>query len=230
MTQDSKDVLIVDDHDLMGNALCALLAQIRPEWCSQQFRSGQDVLDYLGTDSHVKLIILDLFMPGVNGFDLIGEIAIRYPHISLITISASKDPKHVAQAMQLGSQAYVPKASPSEQIADAIQKVLDGEKYLPADISLDLESEQEFHNQPYEIETALDDIRNKLTERQLQIFFLLGQGKSNKEIARDLFISTNTVKIHVSAILKALSLNNRAQTGIVSKMIQETENRNHTVF
>ncbi len=230
ISEKSVDVLIVDDHELMCNALTALLEHIKPQWRTQQLASGRDIFAQLAGNNNVQLILLDLFMPEIDGFELIEKVVTRYPIIPIVTVSASEDPIHIQKALDLGSRAYITKSSPSDVIAQAIKTVLAGGKYLPLAI---LNSSVTNNNQSIDMdnkETTSSEIRGKLTERQLQIFYLLGQGKSNKEIARDLFISANTVKIHVSAILHALSLKNRAQTGIVSKMLQEKEsftNNNH---
>lgn len=193
-------ILVVDDHPLIQQALAAALPQLD---------GAIDVLAALDRDStraalarhpNCALVLLDLALPGAHGFDLLGELVRDYRRIPVVVLSATHDRATVATALAAGARGYVAKTSTPDELIDAIRTVLGGGRSVTSD-----------YERP---RTAIADLPVAvygLTQRQADVLRLLIQGKPNKLICRDLELSEGTVKVHVSAILKALNVRTRSE-------------------
>ena len=144
------------------------------------------------------LVLLDLMLPGINGMAFLGVLRKRFPSLPVVILSALDDPDTVARAMRQGASGFVPKYSSSEDLLDALRQVMAGVVFLPQQL-------QEAHSGRSLAE------RYGITAGQMRVLELLGQGKTNREIADLLGLTEGTVKIHVSAIFKALKVSNRGQ-------------------
>jgi DNA-binding NarL/FixJ family response regulator len=188
-------------------------------------KDSKQVKEMVESHLDLDLILLDYFMPGTDGYTLITMLCDRYPAIPVIIISAPDDPVLMHKMLYHGVAGFIPKASPQELIIRAIQHVLSGGTYIPPEL---IESgsrvSQEGGNQAALLNRPLSlmessEIFSKLTHRQLEVLSLLAKGETNKNISRHLNVSENTVKVHVTAILKALGVSNRTQAVIVSKKL-----------
>lgn len=166
-------------------------------------------LEMLAADSDIDLILLDLLLPGTSGKALLGVLRKRYPGIPVVVLSGQDDPETVSRVMRQGASGFAPKSSSTEALLDALHRVLDGETFLPARYRDSGE-----HATNGGGKTFAD--RYGLTNAQLRVLELLAQGKTNRQIADLLKITEGTVKIHVSAILKALNVANRSQALLVA--------------
>ena len=133
----------------------------------------------------------------------------------VIVLSASDDRLHVLQAVNLGAAGFIPKTSSSRVMLSALKLVLSGGVYLPPAL-LD---QGDHGNEPPAAKTGAEGAAAFLTPRQREVLALLGQGKSNKEIARVLNLAEGTVKLHVTAILKALNVNNRTRAVVAASQL-----------
>lgn len=209
--------LIVDDHAFVCVGLKATLLDGLSDIKVSTASDGTKALDILLNDS-IDLAVIDLFMPsGDGGFDFIDTVCQTYPRLPVIVLSASESPTHIRKCLDIGAMGFVAKSAPKEILFTAITKVLTGRRYIPEALL----SIQNNNGQGEEdLEKKVDGITELLTERQLDILKLISKGLSNKLIARELFLSENTVKVHVSAILRALSLSNRTQVGLVGQKLE----------
>jgi DNA-binding NarL/FixJ family response regulator len=210
-------VLIVDDHAFVCVGLKATLLDELSDVKVSTASDGAKALDILLNNS-IDLAVIDLFMPGGDGgFDLIGTVCQIYPKLPIIVLSASENPAHIRKCLDIGAKGFVTKSAPKEILFTAITKVLTGQRYIPkALLSIQNDSAQD----EGDLQQTADGVTELLTERQLDILKLIAKGLSNKLIARELFLSENTVKVHVSAILRALSLSNRTQAGLVGQKLE----------
>jgi len=155
-------------------------------------------------------VLLDLTLPGKHGFELLCELRHDFAHLPVVVLSATEDRDTVMRAINDGAMGFIPKTSKTEVLIAALRLVFSGGVYLPP-------SAFSMHSGPMVTESRLPAPATRsprdvgLTERQAQVLALLVQGKSNKLICRDLRLSEGTVKVHVSAILKALNVRSRAQ-------------------
>jgi DNA-binding NarL/FixJ family response regulator len=209
-------VLIVDDHQLIRAALRDLLLSHFTELDCVQAGTADEVLTELGRQP-CDLAIIDLFIPGETPFVLIRKLSERWPVLPLVVVSASDNPAHISECIKLGVLAYVNKGAAMEQIVAAVNAVLTGKSYFPqAGSAL---SRQGLAHEEILPTVDLEKVISSLTDRQLDIVRLVAEGKSNKQIARERNLSDNTVKVHVSAILKILGLSNRTQIGLLAQKL-----------
>lgn len=211
-------ILIVDDHSFVCAGLKATLLDRLDDIQVTTTQRGDEVLSIV-TNKGIDLIILDLFMPGgYGGFGLIGLLHDRYPCIPIIVLSASENSAHIKKCFELGVRGFVTKSAPKEALFEAIEKVLDGDQYVPKYL---IEAVPEVARVIDEVDSGvnIEIIAELITDRQFDILNCISRGHSNKQIARELDLSENTVKVHVSAMLKSLGLSNRTQAGILGQKL-----------
>ena len=209
--------LIVDDHAFVCVGLKATLLDGLSDIKVSTASDGAKALDILLNGS-IDLAVIDLFMPGGDGgFDFIDTVCQTYPKLPIIVLSASENPAHIRKCLDIGAKGFVTKSAPKEILFTAITKVLAGDRYIPSAL---LTAQGDGGRGNSDFQASADNVTQLLTERQLEILALISKGLSNKLIARELFLSENTVKVHVSAILRALSLSNRTQAGLVGQKLE----------
>jgi DNA-binding NarL/FixJ family response regulator len=155
-------------------------------------------------------VLLDLTLPGKHGFELLCELRHDFPQLPVVVLSATEDRDTVMRAINDGAMGFIPKTSRTEVLIAALRLVFSGGVYLPP-------SAFSMQSGPMTAESRLPAPATRsprevgLTERQAQVLALLVQGKSNKLICRALDLAEGTVKIHVTAILRALNVSNRTE-------------------
>ena len=204
-------ILVVDDHPLICEALRQVLKALDKDIDLLEAGNGRQALAEAGRNESLDLILLDLALPDADGFEVLGELRERYPSFPVVVLSASEQPEAVMRALDAGAMGFIPKTSSNELLLGALRLVLSGGVYLPAEV-LRHAPAPTLARKPSGAETGYRDIG--LTERQAQVLALMVQGKPNKLICRELTLAEGTVKIHVTAILKALGVSNRTQAVI----------------
>jgi len=193
-------VLVVDDHPLILQALERWLPQVEPALGVLRAANRDQTLTVLARHPDCALVLLDLTLPGARGLELLAELRHDHPHLPVIVLSATHDRATVGAALAAGARGYVSKTATPDALLDAVRTVLAGGRDVTADVGGALASVPGVPAQ------ALG-----LTQRQAEVLQLLVQGKPNKLICRDLRLSEGTVKVHVSAILRALNVHTRSQ-------------------
>jgi len=160
----------------------------------------EETLTALARHPDCALVLLDLTLPGAHGLDLLVQLRRDFPALPVVVLSATHDRATVGSAMSAGARGYIAKTSTPVELLDAVRTVLAGGHSVTTDMAPAMPS---LGGVPG---TSLG-----LTHRQADVLRLLIQGKPNKLICRDLRLSEGTVKVHVSAILKALNVRSRAQ-------------------
>jgi DNA-binding NarL/FixJ family response regulator len=209
-------IIIVDDHQLIRSGLRDLLKDKFPEVSIHEADNGPSALNQI-EQFDFDLAIVDLFMPGETAFVFIRKLCDKRPELPVLVLSASEDDAHIRKCIDLGACGFIPKSAAQTDLLNAIQTTLAGGVYMPARLDKHDSSEPASHDD-YSIDN-LNEVTARLTNRQLEILCMVAQGKSNKQIARDCSLSDNTVKVHVSAILKSLNLNNRTQIGLLGQRL-----------
>ena len=222
-------LLLVDDHSLFRRGLRALLEQDeRFEVCGEAGDVGE-ALRALGRLSP-DVILLDNHLPGVRGVDALPSIKDAAPRARVLMLTVSEDAQDLAAALQAGADGYLLKTVESDQLCDAIVKVLDGDSVVSPEMMTKLVSA--FRTLPasdsapaplvpagQDSRAPSADARNgealqTLSPREREILALIARGDSNKLIARALDIAETTVKIHVQHILRKLELSSRVQAAV----------------
>jgi DNA-binding NarL/FixJ family response regulator len=198
-------ILIVEDHALVREAMAQTVARLEPGVVCVEARSSEEALAHLEGDSAWDLAVVDLMLPDLNGFSLLGVMAKRFPDVPTMVVSALDDPVSVRRALKAGASGFVSKASSGDELCRAVRIVLDGGAYAP-----DVAPQGPTHKPG----APLCE-RFGLTAAQSRVVELLGQGKTNREIADLLGLSEGTVKVHMSAIFRALNVKNRSQALVV---------------
>jgi DNA-binding NarL/FixJ family response regulator len=211
----AKRVLIADDHPLYREALRAVVPHACPEAEIFEACTQAEVLSQVVSDSVFDLIVLDLNLPGAEGYSCLRQTRGIAKLTPIIVVSALDDAAIMGQAVLAGATAYVPKSASRQVLVDAIRIIMEGGTYMPAQAMAALRTAQAGPPTADERGTTADE----LTSRQKRVLKLLAEGFSNKHIARDLEISEITVKAHVSAILKKLGVSNRVQAAIEARRV-----------
>ncbi len=194
-------ILVIDDHPLIQEALAQLLPQLG---AATEVRSATDAASataILDNEPDVTLVLLDLALPGTRGLDLLADLMLDYPGVPVVVLSATHDQATVNAALAAGARGFIAKTADAQELLNAIRQVHGGGDYLTTDITPAPEGDG--------VRIAPGALG--LTSRQADVLMLLVQGKPNKMICRDLKLSEGTVKVHVSAILKALRVHSRTQ-------------------
>lgn len=203
--------VIADDHPLFRDALKQTLAGMFPGSQLEVAGSLDDLIALVDNLDDVDLILLDLKMPGVQGFSGLMYLRAQFPNIPVVVVSANEEPQVVHRAFDLGASGYIPKSSPLDYMHDALKSVLEGELFVPEGIDLDAASDAES-----------DEIIKRmatLTPQQVRVLMMLQEGLLNKQIAYEISVSEATVKAHVSAILQKLQVESRTQAVIAANRV-----------
>jgi DNA-binding NarL/FixJ family response regulator len=213
-------ILVVDDHPLICEALRQVLQALDRQLELLEASTCAEALELTGGNPDISLILLDLALPGVDGFETLRQLRDRFPDIPVVVLSASEQPESVMRAIDGGAMGFIPKTSSSQLLVGALRLVLSGGTYLPPEVLRRHEAIAPTAPQPPGTPAQLREPREiGLTDRQSQVLALVVQGKPNKLISRDLNLAEGTVKIHVTAILKALGVTNRTQAVVaISKL------------
>ncbi|MFC5742996.1 LuxR C-terminal-related transcriptional regulator [Dyella tabacisoli] len=217
-------ILIADDHRLIVEGVKLKLAELDPDTEFSVAMDMDELRQAIHHESPPDLALIDITMPGVRGNQHLAEFIGTLPNVPVIVLSGSEDPALMKEVLAMGVQGFIPKAYSPDVMLSAIRLVLSGGVYVPP-MMLQEASGLTFPVDAHEasdssLEATLEErLRKLLTERQVDVLRLLSQGKPNKVIARDLGISEGTVKIHLAAIFRALSVRNRVEAVVASRRI-----------
>jgi len=188
-------VLVVEDQYFFRLALRTTIDSREDMSIVAETDKGQDALP-LCREHRPDVVIMDLRLPGMSGFDAIDAIHKELPGIGILVLSNYEGSEDVYRALQTGALAYLTKDAGAEELVNAIVSVRNGRRYLPPAISALL---------------AQRLPGSELTDRELDVLRMLVKGRSNREAAETLGIAENTVRIHVSRILDKLGVADRTQ-------------------
>jgi len=192
-------ILVVDDHPLYREGMVSALRARLPELEVLGAGSAEEGLAVLEANPDTDVVLIDLRLPGMDGFGALAAYAARFPTVPRVLISGQEGADIAKRAFDAGASGFIPKSLPVEEVAAAIRRVLEGGVFAPSQRKL-----QE---------------AGGLTLRQLEVLRLLGEGYTNKEIARALEISERTAKAHVAAIFEALGADNRTQAVVEAQRL-----------
>lgn len=200
-------ILIADDHPMMREALRTTFEDESDLVVKWEASNGMDAIS-LAETHRPDVILMDLLMPGLDGLEAVRQIIKKNPQARILVITSLEDEEKVIAAIQAGALGYFPKTAPRSFLLEAIRKVADGVPYLPTGIA------QKLFNGIRKMKTAPLErsvVDEPLTGRQDEILALLGEGRSDSEIGKALFLSEATVRSHIYNILQRLGLESRSQ-------------------
>ncbi len=201
-------LLVVEDHALVREGLLGLLTQLEKDMVLKGVGDFESALSLLDAEDDVDLLLLDLAMPGIDGFAGLDILRKRFPALPVVVVSAFDDVPTVTRVMNLGASGFIPKAYSGEALLSALREVLDGNIFVPGESNgACLDSVKPVPSSQMSVQPA----EIGLTDRQSQVLALMVRGLSNRDIAEQLELSEGTVKIHVTAVFKTLGVNSRTQ-------------------
>ncbi|MGQ9455549.1 MAG: response regulator [Armatimonadota bacterium] len=198
-------ILIADDHAILREGLRGLLEECDDIVVVGEATNGSETLDK-ARQFKPMILLLDLIMPGMGGVEVLETLATEELPTRTIVLTGVDDDELLIRSIKSGAMGYLLKDVASSQLVDAIRKVAEGGCWLPPDLTGKLF--RGIAKRPQSDESAKLSL---LTARELEVLKLLGEAKSNVQIAEELFISEHTVKVHVSRILEKLGLSHRAE-------------------
>ena len=196
-------ILIADDHALLRDSLALLLTgRFGSDLQLLHAENGHVALQQFQTHADLDLILLDIDLPDIHGFQVLKQLALQSPNIPVIAVSGSDAPKFIRQCIALGASGFISKTSSGKTMLSAIELVLNGGSYVPREAFEDEgDPRRPNHGKP----------TPALTLRQVEVLKLVRKGLPNEAIAEVLGIGLTTVKSHVRSILESLGVKNRTE-------------------
>lgn len=218
-------LLVVDDHALVREGLRQVLRQLGGAVTVLEAASGSEALRLASDHPDLDVVLLDLHLPGADGFSILDALRARHPELPVIVLSGSGERSDMLGAIDRGAMGFIPKTAATKVMLGALRLVLSGGVYLPPEVLAGAGLHGGLTEMPV---AAVPSAAGKrpasppdlgLTERQAQVLARMVEGKSNKVICRELGMAEGTVKIHVTAILRALKVSNRTQALIAASRL-----------
>ncbi|MBK9115199.1 MAG: response regulator transcription factor [Betaproteobacteria bacterium] len=207
-------IALADDHPIVRAALRAALAALGPGTRFVEAIDAATTLALVADEPSLDLLLMDLHMPGAEGTATVRAVRARAPQLPVAVVSADEDPAAVAELLRMGVCGFIPKSDSANVIVSAVRLILAGGTYVPPRlVHGDARGAAEGGN-------GAGGDRLGLTARQYDVLRLLGEGKSNKVIARELGITEGTVKVHLLAVFRALNVRNRTAAVVAAQRYQ----------
>lgn len=197
-------VLIADDHDLLRDTL-VLFLQAHGDIETSTAADLSAACKLIETEDRFDLILLDLNMPGMNGLEGLKKTIAMNGGQRVALLSGEATREIAERALEAGAAGFVPKTLPAKSMINAVKFMAMGEQYAPIDFMTAVD------------ETPSHPLADKLTPRELQVLKGLTEGKSNKEIARDLDITEPTIKLHMKTLYRKVGAANRTQAALIAR-------------
>jgi DNA-binding NarL/FixJ family response regulator len=204
-------IVIADDHPLFRGALRQAVGSLLPAARVIDAGGLEELTAAIERENEVDLVLLDLTMPGVQGFSGLIYLRAQFPEVPVVVVSAHEDPVVIRRAIAFGASGFIPKSLDLDEIGSALRAILSGETWTPADTDLETVDDAET--------SGLVKRFASLTPQQMRVLMMLADGLLNKQIAYELAVSEATVKVHVSAILQKLGVESRTQAVIAAAKV-----------
>lgn len=200
-------ILVADDHALFREGLRHVLTPLAERVEIIEAQDCEQALAAVDTNGDLGLVLLDLHMPGRDGFAALETLSHRYPALPIVVLSGSENRNDMRRALDGGAMGFIPKAATAAVMVQALRLILAGGIYIPPALL------QPSIGQARTAATPAHEALG-LTPRQLDVLRLVLDGKSNKVIAAELGLTEATVKAHITAVFKALDVSNRTQAAL----------------
>ncbi|MGP4039485.1 response regulator [Gracilibacillus sp. D59] len=198
-------VLFVDDHEMVRIGVSAYLTTQEDIDVIAEADNGQKAVE-LALEHKPDVILMDLVMDGMDGIEATRQIINKWPEAKILIVTSFIDDDKVYPALEAGATSYLLKTSKAYVIAKAIRDTYAGESVLEKEVTAKMMAKFSGRNSK--------NLHDSLTNREMEILLLIAQGKTNQEIADELFIALKTTKVHVSNILSKLEVQDRTQAAV----------------
>jgi DNA-binding NarL/FixJ family response regulator len=198
-------ILLVDDHKILRDGICSLLKEYPDMEVVGEAADGKNALN-LVKELSPDMVIMDISMPDLNGIEATRKILADYPHIKVMALSMHYDKHFVSEIFKAGASGYLLKDCAFDEMAHAIRMIIDNKTYVNSQIaslvveSLMSDSPRSHNKHAFSL----------LTEREKEVLQLIAEGKSTKQIASNLNVSTKTIESHRRQVMGKLNIRNIA--------------------
>jgi DNA-binding NarL/FixJ family response regulator len=201
-------VVLVDDHGLFRSGVRTELGRL-----VEVIGEAEDVAPAIEVIGRLlpDVVLLDVHLPGGGGQAVIAAVKREHPDVRFLALSASDAPEDVIAVIRAGARGYVTKTISTDDLADAIRRVADGDAVFSHRLAGFVLDAFAAAPSPADVKPSFDPELDQLTSREREVLRLIAQGYTYKEIARELYISVKTVETHVSSVLRKLQLSSRHQ-------------------
>lgn len=207
-------VLIVDDQSLIREGLTMMLSLYDTITLVGEATNGKEAIELIDR-IQVDLILMDIRMPIMNGVEATKIIKEKHHDIKVLILTTFNEDEYIFEGLRNGADGYLLKDISSQDLVKAIKTVYEGNVLLQPDVAKKMLGAMTYNNAA---QSNLDRrIFKELTKKEYEIALLIGEGKSNKEIANTLYITEGTVKNHITKILDKLDLRDRTQLAVLIK-------------
>ena len=190
-------ILLADDHTIVRRGLKQLLESDPLMHVAFEAANGNEVIEYV-RENHVDIVIMDITMPGKNGLEALKELKRMRPSLPVLVLSMHPQEQYAVRVLRAGASGYMTKETVPDEIINAIKKAYLGGKYISDKVAELLAFHLENHSQ--------DEPHKSLSDREFEVFTLIGQGKSLTEIGHELNISVKTVSTYRTRIIEKTGL------------------------
>ena len=171
-------------------------------------RTAEELMLFLHKNLHTELVFLDLNLPDQDGLELIPQIRKQFREIKIFVLTSYSDYKFVGQALKNGADGYILKSNEPEELIEGVEEIMSGNTFLASGLHITPPNGKRLTNGKKSIYEDRFVIKQKLTNREQEVLELITQAKNNKEIAKELFISDQTVGVHRKNIMRKLGVRN----------------------
>ncbi|MGI6206583.1 MAG: response regulator [Anaerolineae bacterium] len=199
-------ILLAEDHDLVREGTRRLLEQYSDLAVVGEAADGEEAVRLTG-ELGPDVVVMDVRMPKLNGIQATRALKAAHPQVRVLVLSAHEDDSYVFPLLEAGADGYLLKTASGEDLAQAIRSVMRGQSVFDSQVMSKVVSRLDSRHRTY----SGEGLAEALTEREMEVLRALSTGKSNKEIAADLAISTYTVQVHVRNILGKLGVSSRTE-------------------
>lgn len=216
-----KQIMVVDDHPMMRKGLVSVLESESGFDVVVQLDRAEGALKVLD-DYELDLIVADVSLPGMNGIELVKNVLFQKPDMKILVVSRHDEALYAERALRAGAKGYVMKYESSDTLLAAIRKILNGGIYISDDMNKKLlmgmmQGKKEIAESPIQV----------LSDRELEVFELIGQGKSSAEISKQLHLAAKTIETYRSRIKDKLGYKNATEMMFQAIKWVENENSGH---
>lgn len=205
-------LLIADDHPLFREALRGVAMRAFPGTIIHEADQFARLYDLVETHPDADMLLLDLDMPGAQGFSALIHLRAMHPQLPIVIVSAHEDPVTMRRALDHGALGFIPKSSDAHTLGVAMKQILEGFPWIPDGID---ESTGADDN-----ELRIAERLRELTPQQFRVLQMVSSGQLNKQIAYELNVSEATIKAHMTHILRKLGATNRTQAVLIASQLR----------
>ena len=210
MSEDRKRVFLVDDHPVLRKGLVRLIDSKPGFMVCGEASTAVDAMTAI-REVNPHLVVVDIGLPGTSGIELTKTIRSEFPGVPVLILSMHEEALYATRALRAGALGYIVKQDAIDNITTALQDTLNGKRYLSPGIA-----EQLQHDGDDDEPRSSHDLVNLLTDRELEIFELIGKGRDVREISKGLNVSPKTVETHRTNIKEKLKLKNSRQVARIA--------------